>query len=70
MPLPAHPAVVVDLTGQQAKPVACIAMVRRALQQSGQTEAAERFTTEALSAGPAGALAVAARYVTLLPEAR
>ncbi|MDX1631912.1 MAG: hypothetical protein R3234_08625 [Thermoanaerobaculia bacterium] len=62
---PLFPEVVVDLTGQETKPVASVALVRRELQKAGHREAARRFTEEALG-GPTGEIrATAARYVTL-----
>ena len=63
---PLAPDVVVDLAGQEAKPVACVAMVRRALQKAGQREAAERFTEEALNGPTEAIFPTARRYVTLI----
>lgn len=66
MPPPTHPEVVVDLSGQEAKPMACVALVRRALQKAGHEEAARRFTAEALGAEAEEILAAARRYVTVV----
>ena len=63
---PRHPEVVVDLTGQEAKPVACVALVRRALQHAGHGEDARRFTEEALAAANDELVGIARRYVTVL----
>lgn len=65
---PLHAEVVVDLTGQESKPVACVALVRRALQKAGHREAARRFTEEALSGPTEEIRATAERYVTLTRE--
>lgn len=62
---PLYPDVVVDLAGQESKPVACIAVVRRALQKAGHPEAAKAFTDEAFSGAQEEIFARARRYVTL-----
>ena len=62
---PAHPEIVVDLTGQLEKPVACVAMVRRALQTAGFPEEAVAFTNEALAGSNEELIATARRYVTV-----
>ncbi len=60
---PSHPGLRVHLSGQESKPLAMIAMVRRALQKAGHHGAATRFTDEALGASPAQVIEIAGRYV-------
>jgi len=63
---PSFPDIVVDLIGQQNAPVACIAVVRRALQKAGQTEAAQQFTDQAFASPTEQILDLARRYVQLV----
>ena len=63
---PLHPDVVVDLVGQAAKPVACIAVVRRKLQKAGHHDDAKRFTDEAFAGATEQIFDTARRYVTLV----
>ncbi len=60
-----YPEVVVDLTGQLDKPVACVAMVRRSLQRAGLDEAARSFTDLALATANEDFLALAQSWVTV-----
>ena len=66
MDAPEAPEVVVDLVGQETKPVACVAVVRRALQQAGHHDAARRFTDEAFAGPTERIFDTARRYVTLI----
>lgn len=66
MDTPLHPEVVVDLTGQEAKPVACLAMVRRALQKAGHDDSARSFTDRAFSRPNEELFEIADHYVTLI----
>ena len=68
MSTPRYPDVAVDLRDHANRPVASIALVRRALQHAGHRDAARSFTEEAMGEDEAGILAVAARYVTLLAD--
>ncbi len=63
---PTFPDIVVDLVGQQEAPVACIAVVRRALQKAGHAEAARQFTDRAFASSTEHILTLARRYVQLL----
>lgn len=67
---PAHPDITVDFAGQGDKPVACVALVRRALQRHGHDEAAEAFTREALGGPTEDIVATARRYVTVVEGVR
>lgn len=68
MGAPLHPDVVVDLRGQLAKPVACLAMVRRALQKAGHGDDAVRFTNEAFASSNEELVEVASRFVTVVVD--
>jgi hypothetical protein len=63
MDTPEFPEIVVEIRCYSDKPMAVMAMVRRALQRAGENAAAARFTTEALASDPDSLLAVAERYV-------
>ena len=60
---PLFPEIEVDVRPYADKPMACMAMVRRALQRAGQPEEAARFTREVMAADPDSVLAVAGKYV-------
>ena len=66
MGVPEHPEVVVDLVGQAAKPIACVAVVRRELRKAGFREAAKRFTDEAFGGAAEEIIPTARRYVTVV----
>lgn len=65
MTQPAFPDIVVDLVGQQNSPVACVAVVRRALQKAGQAEAARQFTDRAFSSPTEELLDLAREFVEI-----
>ena len=56
----------VDLTDQLEKPVACVALVRRALQKAGHHLAAREFTDEALATPNEDFLDLARRWVQVV----
>jgi hypothetical protein len=60
---PEFPEITVEIRRYGDKPMAVMAMVRRALQRAGEAAAAARFTTEALGSDPDSVLAIAERYV-------
>ena len=60
---PLHPDLTVEIKIYADKPMACMAVVRRALQKAGHGADAARFTNEVLAADPESVLTVAARYV-------
>jgi hypothetical protein len=62
---PLHPEITVEIKLYADKPMACMAVVRRALQKAGHRAEASSFTAEALAADPESVLAVAARYVSV-----
>ena len=62
---PLHPEITVEIKIYADKPMACMAVVRRALQKAGHGADAGRFTSEALAADPESVLTIAARYVRI-----
>ena len=62
---PLFPEIVVELALQEGRPVASIALVRRALQKAGHRQAANDFTAEAMAEDEAGIAATARKYVTV-----
>lgn len=57
-----------DLVDQRDKPVACVALVRRALQNAGFPDDARDFTEAALSGSNDEIFSTARRFVTVLSE--
>ncbi len=62
---PRFPDVVVDVGLQKGRPVAAIALVRRALQKAGYGSEALEFTQEAMACDEDGVIATAHRWVTV-----
>ena len=60
---PLHPEITVEIKAYADKPMASMAVVRRALQKAGHSADASRFTAEALAADPESVLTIAACYV-------
>ena len=60
---PQFPEITVEIRQYEDKPMAVMAMVRRALQRAGHGAAAASFTSEALASDPESVLKVAERYV-------
>jgi len=63
---PLFPQIEVELALHEGRPVASIALVRRALQKAGQREAAAAFTEEAMAEDEAGIATTARKYVTVI----
>ena len=63
---PRFPNVQVHLTEQQDKPVAMVAMVRRALQKAGHPNAALEWTEQALGASHEEIVPLARAFVTVV----
>lgn len=62
---PRFPAIRVALLEQHDKPVAMVAMVRRALQKAGESAAAVEWTEVALGASHDEIIPLARTYVTV-----
>lgn len=62
---PRFPDIEVAIRPYLDKPMAVMAMVRRALQKAGHPQAAARFTEQALASDPESLLQVAESYVTV-----
>lgn len=63
MEQPLHPDITVHLSEQRDRPIASIALVRRALQKAGYAEDALRFTQEAMAGEIDDIWPIAQRYV-------
>lgn len=62
---PRFPEIEVEVEEHADKPMACMAMVRRALQRAGHGAEAARFTADALASEPDRVLDVARLWVTV-----
>ncbi len=65
MEKPLHPHITVHLSEQKDRPVASIALVRRALQKAGHGEDALKFSREAMAGEIEDIWPIARKYVTL-----
>lgn len=61
-----YPEIQVEISEHANKPMACMAMVRRALQKAGHGAEAVRFTNEALASEPEKVLDLARCWVTVV----
>ena len=64
-PSPLAPEITVDVRPYLDKPMAVMAMVRRALQKANHHAWASQFTEDALASAPDTLLEVVQRYVTV-----
>jgi len=62
---PLYPQIEVELSCQEGRPVAAIALVRRALQKAGFNDDAKRFTNEVIGGEEAEIIPTARQYVTV-----